>query len=104
MAIAACFVFRREISRSVFWDFFDKYRPKATSTKRCRSRTIDDALARLQLGLVCPSLRELFEALPTRSPDHCAAIKRELLGFSRLSRPARFHVEAKNWPIFLPQG
>jgi hypothetical protein len=23
MAIAACFVFRREISRSVFWDFFD---------------------------------------------------------------------------------
>src|ERR1700751_5305526 len=23
MAIAACFVFQREISRSVFWDFFD---------------------------------------------------------------------------------
>jgi hypothetical protein len=23
MAIAACFVFQRETSRSVFWDFFD---------------------------------------------------------------------------------
>jgi hypothetical protein len=23
MAIAACFVFQREISRFVFWDFFD---------------------------------------------------------------------------------
>jgi hypothetical protein len=23
MAIVACFVFQREISRSVFWDFFD---------------------------------------------------------------------------------
>jgi hypothetical protein len=31
MAIAACFVFQREISRSVFWDFFDTIDPKATS-------------------------------------------------------------------------
>jgi hypothetical protein len=27
MAIAACFVFQREISRSVFWDFFDSIDP-----------------------------------------------------------------------------
>jgi hypothetical protein len=27
MAIAACFVFPREISRSVFWDFFDSIGP-----------------------------------------------------------------------------
>jgi hypothetical protein len=27
MAIAACFVFQREISRSVFWDFFDSIGP-----------------------------------------------------------------------------
>ena len=27
MVIAACFIFRREISRSVFWDFFDSIDP-----------------------------------------------------------------------------
>jgi hypothetical protein len=27
MAIVACFVFQREISRSVFWDFFDSIDP-----------------------------------------------------------------------------
>jgi hypothetical protein len=27
MTIGACFVFRREISRSVFWDFFDSIDP-----------------------------------------------------------------------------
>jgi hypothetical protein len=31
MAIGACFVFRREISRSVFWDFFDSIDPSRTS-------------------------------------------------------------------------
>src|ERR1700741_752557 len=30
MAIAACFVFQREISRSVFWDFFDSIDPDRT--------------------------------------------------------------------------
>jgi hypothetical protein len=30
MAIAACFVFQREISRSVFWDFFDSIDPLQT--------------------------------------------------------------------------
>jgi hypothetical protein len=30
MAIAACFVFQREISRSVFWDFFDSIGPFET--------------------------------------------------------------------------
>jgi hypothetical protein len=29
MAIPACFVFQREISRSVFWDFFDSIDPNA---------------------------------------------------------------------------
>jgi hypothetical protein len=29
MAIAACFVFQREISRSLFWDFFDSIGPSA---------------------------------------------------------------------------
>src|ERR1700751_3281019 len=33
MAIAACFVFQREISRSVFWDFFDSIDPFRTSGK-----------------------------------------------------------------------
>jgi hypothetical protein len=32
MAIAACFVFQREIGRSVFWDFFDSIDP----TRTCR--------------------------------------------------------------------
>jgi hypothetical protein len=31
MAIAACFVFPREISRSVFWDFFDSIGQTRTS-------------------------------------------------------------------------
>jgi hypothetical protein len=31
MAIGGCFVFRREISRSVFWDFFDSIDPDRTS-------------------------------------------------------------------------
>jgi hypothetical protein len=31
MAIAACFVFQREISRSVFWDFFDSIDPSRKS-------------------------------------------------------------------------
>jgi hypothetical protein len=30
MAIPACFVFQREISRSVFWDFFDSIDPERT--------------------------------------------------------------------------
>jgi hypothetical protein len=30
MAIAACFVFQREISRSVFCDFFDSIDPNRT--------------------------------------------------------------------------
>jgi hypothetical protein len=30
MAIGACFVFRREISRFVFWDFFDSIDPERT--------------------------------------------------------------------------
>jgi hypothetical protein len=30
MAIAAYFVFQREISRSVFWDFFDSIDPNRT--------------------------------------------------------------------------
>jgi hypothetical protein len=33
MAIAACFVFPREISRSVFWDFFDSIDPQETCRK-----------------------------------------------------------------------
>jgi hypothetical protein len=35
IAIAACFVFQREISHSVFWDFFDSIDPKRMS---CRKR------------------------------------------------------------------
>jgi hypothetical protein len=31
MAIVACFVFRRKISRSAFWDFFDSIGQKARS-------------------------------------------------------------------------
>jgi hypothetical protein len=31
MAIAACFAFQREISRSVFWGFFDSIDPQETS-------------------------------------------------------------------------
>jgi hypothetical protein len=34
MAIAACFVFQREISRSVFWDFFDSIGQQRKSAVR----------------------------------------------------------------------
>jgi hypothetical protein len=33
MAIVACFVFQREISRSVFWDFFDSIRQTRKSSR-----------------------------------------------------------------------
>ena len=42
MAIAACFVFQREISRSVFWDFFDSIGPTPTSAKVCWCAAIWD--------------------------------------------------------------
>jgi hypothetical protein len=32
MAIAACLLFRREISRFVFWDFFDSIDPSRCSS------------------------------------------------------------------------
>jgi hypothetical protein len=35
MAIAACFVFRRKISRSAFWDFFDSIGPTRTPRHVC---------------------------------------------------------------------
>jgi hypothetical protein len=33
MAIGPCFVFQREISRSVFWDFFDSIGPERKCKK-----------------------------------------------------------------------
>ena len=36
MAIAACFVFQREISRSVFWDFYDSMDPNEKSRRSLR--------------------------------------------------------------------
>jgi hypothetical protein len=39
MTIGACFVFRREISRSLFWDFFDSIDPHQTLDTYLASET-----------------------------------------------------------------
>jgi hypothetical protein len=58
MAIAACFVFQREISRSVFWDFFDSIGQTRT----------------LLLGTARPRTPGGFEGVGSRGDDVLAAV------------------------------
>jgi hypothetical protein len=55
MAIAACFVFQREISRSVFWDFFDSI--GQTEKNSVRAYTFRFALERGHCSIQSARLR-----------------------------------------------
>jgi hypothetical protein len=52
MAIVACFVFQREISRSVFWDFFDSIDATATSANPPATRYLNSPTSLLMCQLL----------------------------------------------------